>query len=356
MLLLASIVLISCTSTAEETTEPTTDAVVETVPVEEAEATVVSEPIAQETITEEEPETEIIDSSMEITADDPEIEQKFSYVYGHLLGEGIASQDLPIVASAFILGSDDFYSYNDPLIDEQTINELFGQYQAFLDGTISEAELEATEAGPFGDLTTFYEMFSYGYGYIVQFNIQNQGILVEQESYNNGISDAFAEVPLAYTDEEIDALFMAYQDKLLAEYNAMVAEYAAQNLADAEAFLAENGEKEGIMTTESGLQYEVITEGEGEKPAETDTVKLDYMLTFLDGTTGDSSYSRGEPSEFAMANLIPGFTEGLTLMPEGSHYRFFVHPDIGYGMEGTESIPPNTLLIFDVELHEIVTE
>ena len=293
---------------------------------------------------------------MKSPPDDPEIEQKFSYVYGHLLGGGIASQDLPIVAKAFIQGSDDFYNYSEPLIDEQTINELFGQYQAFLDGTISEAELEATDLGPFGDLTTFYEMFSYGYGYIVQFNIQNQGILVEQENFNNGISDAFAEVPLAYTDEEIDALFMAYQDKLMAEYNAMVAEYAAQNLADAEAFLAENGEKEGIMTTESGLQYEIITEGTGSRPSETDTVKLDYMLTFLDGTSGDNSYSRGEPAVFSMANLIPGFAEGLTLMSEGSHYRFFVHPDIGYGMEGTESIPPNTLLIFDVELHEIVTE
>ena len=94
--------------------------------------------------------------------------------------------------------------------------------------------------------------------------------------------------------------------------------------------------------------------GEGALPTSEDTVKVDYMITFLDGSTGDNSYSRGEPSTFKLANLIPGFAEGVKLMPAGSHYRFYVHPSLAYGEAGNEMIPPNTLLIFDVELHEIV--
>lgn len=357
LLVIASIVIVSCTATKAETPEMVSEAPATTV-VEPVEEVVVSEPVEQTAV--EQPVVEeaplVIDEAPAISATDPEIEQKFSYVYGHLLTQGIKEQEIALVPRHFIAGSDTFFQYAEPAISEEEINTLFSEYQSYLDGTISQQELETMEVAAVGDMSTFYDLFSYGYGYVVQYNLQSQGILVDIESFHNGVSDAFNDVPLNYSDEDIDTLFMAYQEKLMADYEVLVEEFAAENLANAEAFLAENALDEEVITTESGLQYKVITEGEGAYPTESDTVKLDYMITFLDGSTGDNSYSRGEPSVFNLANLIPGFKEGVQLMPVGSHYRFYVHPAMAYTERGTDTIPPNTLLIFDVELHEIVTE
>jgi len=365
LLLIASVVIVSCTATksesAAEVSEPVViEAPVEVAPVEtEAETAIVSEPVEQpaEVVEVEAPaEPVVIDSAPAISSEDPQIEEKFSYVYGHLLASGIKDQDISLVPRYFVAGSSDFFNYVDPALSEQQINDLFVSYQSFIDGQLTEEDLDTMEVEPAGEMTTFYDQFSYGYGYVVQYNLQSQGILVKIDSFHNGVSDAFNDVPLNYTDEEIDELFMAYQQKLMADYNTMVEELAAQNLADAEAFLEENATAEGVMTTDSGLQYKVISEGDEAYPTATDTVELDYMITYLDGSTGDSSYSRGTPSVFSLENLIPGFKEGVMMMPVGSHYRFYVHPDLAYTEIGTESIPPNTLLIFDVELRDIVAE
>ena len=119
-------------------------------------------------------------------------------------------------------------------------------------------------------------------------------------------------------------------------------------------FLEENAKKEGVKTTESGLQYTVIKEGEGAKPKATDTVKVHYKGTLVDGTEFDSSYKRGEPISFPLNGVIKGWTEGLQLMPVGSTYRFFIPSDLGYGDRGAGAdIPGGAALIFDVELIEI---
>ena len=122
-------------------------------------------------------------------------------------------------------------------------------------------------------------------------------------------------------------------------------------------FLEENAKKEGVKTTESGLQYTVIKEGEGAKPKATDTVKVHYKGTLVDGTEFDSSYKRGEPISFPLNGVIKGWTEGLQLMPVGSTYRFFIPSDLGYGDRGAGAdIPGGAALIFDVELIEINPE
>ena len=130
-----------------------------------------------------------------------------------------------------------------------------------------------------------------------------------------------------------------------------------RNLAAATEYLAENAKKDGIQTTESGLQYEVITEGaaDGKSPAETDTVKVHYQGTLTNGTEFDSSYSRGQPVEFPLNRVIPGWTEGVQLMSEGDKYRFFIPPQLGYGERGTPGGPigPNEALVFEVELIEV---
>ncbi len=124
--------------------------------------------------------------------------------------------------------------------------------------------------------------------------------------------------------------------------------------AEGEKFLAENRLKDGIMETESGLQYEVITMGNGKKPQATDRVKVHYHGTLINGTVFDSSVNRGEPATFGLDQVISGWTEGLQLMPVGSKFRFYIPADLAYGERATGNIPPSSTLIFEVELLEIV--
>ena len=120
-----------------------------------------------------------------------------------------------------------------------------------------------------------------------------------------------------------------------------------------EGFLSENGRRESVITTQSGLQYEVIEEGDGAKPTARDKVTVHYKGELTDGTVFDSSYERGEPTTFPVNRVIPGWTEGLQLMRVGSKYKFYIPPDLGYGSRGQGPIPPNSPLIFQVELLRI---
>ena len=125
---------------------------------------------------------------------------------------------------------------------------------------------------------------------------------------------------------------------------------AAKNLEDSKKFLAENQKKEGIKTLPSGLQYKVIAEGSGKMPKPTDDVTLHYRGTLIDGTEFDSSYQRGEPATFKVDGIIKGWTEALQLMKEGSKWQLFIPPELGYGNRSMSRIPPNSTLIFEVEL------
>lgn len=130
---------------------------------------------------------------------------------------------------------------------------------------------------------------------------------------------------------------------------------AAKNIEEGVAFLAENAKKEGVVTTESGLQYEVVEEGSGPSPKATDTVRVHYKGTLLDGTEFDSSYSRGEPAVFPLNRVIAGWTEGVQLMKQGGKTRFYIPSELAYGQRATGAITPNSTLIFDVELLEVVS-
>ena len=126
-----------------------------------------------------------------------------------------------------------------------------------------------------------------------------------------------------------------------------------QTLEDGVAFLEENGRKENVITTESGLQYEVVTLGDGPMPTEASTVSVFYEGTLLDGTVFDSSYDTGDTVSFPLSGVIPGWTEGLQLMPLGSTYKFYIPSNLAYGSRGTGPIPANSTLIFKVELLEV---
>ena len=125
-------------------------------------------------------------------------------------------------------------------------------------------------------------------------------------------------------------------------------------LEKGKAFLAENGKKPGVKTTASGLEYEIITPGTGKSPKATDTVQVNYRGTLIDGTEFDSSYKRGEPIEFPLNRVIPGWTEGVQLMKEGSKYRFYIPSNLAYGSSGAGGvIGPDETLIFDIELLKV---
>jgi len=138
---------------------------------------------------------------------------------------------------------------------------------------------------------------------------------------------------------------------------AIIASLKKKNLEEEKAFLEENARKPGIQVTPSGLQYEVLSEGTGAKPGAEDRVQVNYEGKLLNGTIFDSSYTRGQPAEFSLKGVIPGWTEGLQLMPEGSTYRFFIPSSLAYGPEGAgNSVPPNSLLIFKVDLLSVLKE
>lgn len=137
-------------------------------------------------------------------------------------------------------------------------------------------------------------------------------------------------------------------------FERKTAEQAQHAKADGEAFLADNGKKDGIVTTESGLQYQVLKEGNGKRPSATDQVECHYEGTLINGQVFDSSYQRGQTATFGLNQVIAGWTEGLQLMQEGAKYRFFIPYHLGYGERGAgQSIPPYATLIFDVELIKV---
>ena len=157
----------------------------------------------------------------------------------------------------------------------------------------------------------------------------------------------------AYDFMTAQAIFRELNMAVSAQQAQVEEQAAAGNLADGLAFLEENAKREGVITTESGLQYEVITEGSGPKPTENSTVTVNYEGTLIDGTVFDSSYESGEPVSFPLNGVIPGWTEGLQLMSVGSTYKLYLPPSLGYGNRSTGPIPGNSVLIFKVELLSI---
>jgi FKBP-type peptidyl-prolyl cis-trans isomerase FkpA len=147
-----------------------------------------------------------------------------------------------------------------------------------------------------------------------------------------------------------DAIFRQL-NMALSEIESRKAEQESiDNLEKGAAFLEANGKKEGVITTETGLQYEVITKGDGPMPTDTSKVTVNYEGTLIDGEVFDSSYDSGEPVSFALNGVIAGWTEGIQLMPVGSTYKFYIPSNLGYGPRGTGPIPGNSVLIFKVEL------
>lgn len=175
------------------------------------------------------------------------------------------------------------------------------------------------------------------------------------DDFAKAIKDILAGKKLEIDDAEAQTLVKDFFEKQEAKQRAAAAEKFKETKEKGEAYLAENARKEGVVTLPSGLQYQVIKEGNGRRPKATDKVKCHYEGMLVDGTLFDSSIQRGEPATFPLNGVIKGWTEGLQLMQEGAKYRFFIPYHLGYGENGAgASIPPFAALVFDVELIEVV--
>lgn len=203
------------------------------------------------------------------------------------------------------------------------------------------------------DLTDEDNRIGYSIGVNIGQNLVAQGIIagIDMNSFVAGMRDAAGDT-IQLSNEELFAAIQLFQERMTA---AAQAEMEA-NLASTQAFLESNGTREGVVSTASGLQYEVISSGpaDGGSPTANDAVLAHYHGTLIDGTVFDSSVDRGEPAEFGLNQVISGWTEALQLMSVGDKWRLFLPPNLAYGEQSpTPAIPPNSALIFEVELLEI---
>ena len=201
-------------------------------------------------------------------------------------------------------------------------------------------------------LSTFDDSTSYSLGADLGENLKRQNVTIDYDVFMAGLTDGL-ETGVVKLDQQQRRYVMSVLQKKIREKGKVEGD---SNLKIADEFLANNkAQNPDIKETPTGLQYRVIKEGDGATPENTQKVKVHYAGRLLDGTEFDSSIKRGEPSEFGLNQVIKGWTEGLQLMKVGSKYEFFIHPKIAYGSRGRPSIPPNSVLIFEVELLEIVS-
>jgi FKBP-type peptidyl-prolyl cis-trans isomerase len=219
----------------------------------------------------------------------------------------------------------------------------------FSGGTLVAAVLVAGAALA-AELETDAQKLGYIIGMDIGKSLKQQGTEIDLDSLFEAIQATYRDEPLAMTPEQAASIREEFIAERRAEAEAERSSQAATNAAAGDKFLLENRNVEGVKVTDSGLQYKVIEMGDGAKPAATDTVTVHYRGTLLSGEEFDSSYSRNQPMTFQLDQVIPGWTEGVQLMPVGSKFMFYIPPNLAYGPNGGGPIGPNATLVFEVEL------
>ncbi len=203
-------------------------------------------------------------------------------------------------------------------------------------------------------METTEQKVGYALGRQIGGDFATQEINVDVNTFFKGFESAFKKEESEMSEADMNEVMMAFQQEMMAKQQAKVDEAAKENVEKGKAYLADNAKKDGVVTLDSGLQYKVITEGNGKKPAATDTVVTHYEGTLIDGTVFDSSIKRGEPISFPVNGVIKGWQEALQLMTEGSKWELFVPSELAYGPAGSPPvIGPHSTLVFTVELLEV---
>ena len=216
---------------------------------------------------------------------------------------------------------------------------------------------EGKKKGGEPDMSTETGKFSYAIGQDVATQLKrlDDDADLDLDALFRGVEDHLNNKEPLISSEEQKEVKQTVFNRLQSEQAEKRTASGAQNIKDEEAFLAKNKEKKGVITTESGLQYEILRKGTGDSPSVSDRVSVNYKGTLLDGTEFDSSYKRGQPSTFGVGQVIKGWSEGLQLMKVGGKYKLYIPAKLGYGERGAgDKIGPNAMLIFEVELMEIV--
>jgi FKBP-type peptidyl-prolyl cis-trans isomerase FklB len=196
------------------------------------------------------------------------------------------------------------------------------------------------------ELKTQKEKQSYAIGYDMGNNLKKNGIEIDADVLVKGLKDVLAGAKPLQTEQES-------KDAIATMQKEWAKNFAEKNKKEGLTYLEENKKKSGVKTLKSGLQYKVITKGKGKSPQEKDTVTVNYRGTLIDGTEFDSSYKRGQPASFPVGGVIKGWTEALLLMKEGDKWELAIPSDLAYGETGRQGIPPNAVLVFEVELISI---
>ncbi len=198
------------------------------------------------------------------------------------------------------------------------------------------------------------EKLSYAIGMSIGSDLLRNKLELDLDQLSAGLAAAYKKSDTLLTEEEMVKILTAYQQEMQQKQAAKAAVAADENKTAGKAYLEENAKKAGVKTTESGLQYEVMTEGEGKMPTANDRVTVNYRGTLVDGTEFDSSYKRGQPATFGVGGVIAGWTEALQLMKEGGKLRLVIPPELAYGDRGAPPvIGPGSTLVFEVELISI---
>jgi len=204
-------------------------------------------------------------------------------------------------------------------------------------------------------LTDTKARVSYAIGMMLGHNWQQQGLEVNPDLAARAIKDVQAGGATLLTQEEMQQTLTSFQQEFRVIQQKKKAELGLKNKADGDAFLAANKAKPGVESLPDGLQYMVLTQGTGAQPTPSDTVTVNYRGTLIDGTEFDSSYKRGQPASFPVGGVIKGWTEALQKMTVGSKWKLFIPSELAYGENGQRTIPPNSTLIFEVELLDTKT-
>ncbi|MBN1291096.1 MAG: FKBP-type peptidyl-prolyl cis-trans isomerase [Candidatus Latescibacteria bacterium] len=274
--------------------------------------------------------------------------EKISYSLGTQFGTQLKQGNIKLDSGSFSDGLNQAINDKTLKYNEEEMTQVMESFQTEMQERMSAMEEP-------GDFKVDMSKVSYIIGSQIGENMRMNDLEISTGAFVRGLDDITNDKTPALTETEIADVMQKFQDDMRTKQEAEYKVAQEKNRVEASAFLAENAKKTGITTLPDSLQYEVITAGTGPKPAATDTVKVHYKGTLLDGTEFDSSYKHNQPAQFPLNGVIPGWTEVLQLMNTGAKWKAFIPPELAYGSRGIPpKIGPNSLLIFEIELLEIV--